>query len=288
MKENLAEEVSIALLKEGFIVKTLKGAFDIVARDSEHTLLLKILEDANSISDESAEQMKKISSYLPAATLIIANKAGIELQDDVVYLRFGIYTLNFNTFKRCLENKFPIFRKGKAGITIKIDSERFRKERLNLGISIHELSKKIGVSRHMIQRYEQGDSEITLGKAAKVYKLFGENVFEKKNVLQAISEPYEIGKSIFAKKYSDLGFNALETKKVPFDLIAKKEKEIILTKVGDKLNPIISHISKLIDADRLVIFEKKKPKKIPAITKKEFLELEEANELIKFLKEFEE
>ena len=38
--------------------------------------------------------------------------------------------------------------------------------------------------------------------------------------------------------------------------------------------------------DNLVIFNKKKPKDVPAITKKEFLEFEKANQLIKFLKEF--
>ena len=42
----------------------------------------------------------------------------------------------------------------------------------------------------------------------------------------------------------------------------------------------------MIDADELVIFKKKKPKNIAAVTKEEFLEFEKADELIKFLKEF--
>jgi hypothetical protein len=43
----------------------------------------------------------------------------------------------------------------------------------------------------------------------------------------------------------------------------------------------------LLDAERLTIYKKKKPKDIPALTKKEFMEFEKASELIKFLKEFE-
>ena len=62
--------------------------------------------------------------------------------------------------------------------------------------------------------------------------------------------------------------------------------EIILTEVSDKVNPNMQPLSKLLDADNLVIFRKKKPKNIPSMTKKEFMEFEEANELVKFLKEF--
>ena len=84
----------------------------------------------------------------------------------------------------------------------------------------------------------------------------------------------------------DLGFDATETKKTPFDIISKKDKEIILTEVSDKVNPQMQSLSKLLDADNLVIFNKKKPKNVPSMTKKEFMEFDEANELVKFLKEF--
>ena len=89
-----------------------------------------------------------------------------------------------------------------------------------------------------------------------------------------------------SKKYKDLGFEAIETHKVPFDILAKKDKEIILTEVGDKPNPQAQSLSRLLDADNLVIFKKKKPKDIPSLKKEEFLELKKAKELVKFLKEF--
>ena len=70
-------------------------------------------------------------------------------------------------------------------------------------------------------------------------------------------------KSDFSKKYIDLGFEAADTKRTPFDIIARKENELILTDVGDKTRPDFSSLSKLLDADTLVIFNKKKPKDIP-------------------------
>jgi len=69
-------------------------------------------------------------------------------------------------------------------------------------------------------------------------------------------------------------------------VIAKKDNEIILTEVGDKKHGKLHSIARLLDTDNLVIFNKKKPKDIPAVTKEEFLSFEKAKELIKFVKEF--
>ncbi|MBA3064284.1 hypothetical protein FP803_02495 [Candidatus Woesearchaeota archaeon] len=73
---------------------------------------------------------------------------------------------------------------------------------------------------------------------------------------------------------------------MPFDIIAKKDEDVILTGIGDNTSPKFSSLSRLLDVDNLIIFKKKKPKNIPALTKEEFLDFEKSHELIKFLKEF--
>ena len=56
MKKSLIENISIFLLKKGFIVKNLKGnCFDILGRKDTNILLLKVLEDANAITREYAD-----------------------------------------------------------------------------------------------------------------------------------------------------------------------------------------------------------------------------------------
>ena len=89
-----------------------------------------------------------------------------------------------------------------------------------------------------------------------------------------------------SRKYIELGFDVSETKNTPFDIIAKKEGELILTEVSDRVNPEMQALSKLLDADNLVIFNKKKPKDIPSMTKLEFMLLDKADKLVKFLKDF--
>ncbi len=288
MKQTLLEQVVFFLLKKGFTIKSLtRTCFDILARKESSILLLKILEDANAISREYTEEMKKVSSYINASPIIIAEKAGLNLENNVVYSRFNIFTLNIETFKNSIENKFPFISRSKAGLTAFVRGDKLKQKREQLGLSLNALSKKIGVSSRMIVRYEAGNQEITLKKAFKLYDLFGGDVFNKINLFDSSLTPETNVKTDITKKYTQLGFDASDVKKAPFNVIAKKEKEIILTEVGDKTNPDLHPLSKLIEAHDLVIFRKKKPKHIPSMTKKEFLEFEKAQELIKFLKEFE-
>jgi putative transcriptional regulator len=283
MKKNLLEETGIFLFRNGYTVKNIRSCFDILARKDEKILLVKILEDANAVSEEFAKEMLKVSSYVSGSPVIISEKAGIMLKENVVYSRFGVYTLNFETFKNCVNNKFPFVKSTRAGATATIDGRKLKKIREEQGISLGNLSSKLGVSKKMVQKYESNVSELTLNKAFKLYDIFGDKIFNKVNIFSS-SHVNPDAHSLYSKKYSALGFEASDLKKVPFDIIAKKDSELILTEVGD--NPKSLSLSKLLDAHELVIFKYKKPKDIPALKKEEFLEFESANELIKFLEEF--
>lgn len=287
MKSNILDQTAVFLLKENFTVKTLaRNCFDLLARNSDRILLIKFLEDANSISREYVYEMDVVASYLNATPLILAEKAGNKLEENVLYTRFNMYTLNFRTFSNSIKNQFPFIKRTQAGLTASINGNILREKREELGFSLNSLSKRVGVTKRMITKYEHEDSEITISKAMKIYDLFGQNVFKEINIFSNSLEIASSSNSDYSKKYQELGFNAAETKKSPFDIIAKKGDELILTEIGDKRNRDFSSLTKLLDADNLVIFDKKKPKNIPAIKKQEFLEFEKANELIKFLKEF--
>ncbi len=287
MKSNLIDRIGIFLLKNGFTIKILtRTCFDLLARNQDRILLIKVLEDANAATKEYTDAMNMVSSYIGAVPIIIAEKAGDSLEDNVLYTRFSMYTLNFATFVNSIKNKFPFVRRTQAGFTVSIAGNKLRKKREQMGYSLNHLSKKVGVTTRMIGKYEKGNSEVTINKAMKIYDIFGQQVFNEVNIFSGKNEIESSYKSDFSKKYVELGFNASDTKKTPFDIIAKKGSELILTGIGDKIRKDFSSLSKLLDADNLIIFDKKKPKNAPAVTKKEFLEFEKANELIKFLKEF--
>ena len=288
-QRQLIENVCIVLLRERYTVKSLaKSCFDIVARQGGRIPLVKAVEDANSLGNNVVSEMVKVADYLSAVPLIVAEKAGFRLERNIVYSRHGVYTLNLDTFENSVRNRMPFIKSSKAGPTVQLDGDVLRHKREELGLSLNELADKIGVSRKMIQKYEAGDAEITLQKAVRMYDCVGNSVFKRIDLFSKHKAPLVTKgrKGDVTQKYSDLGFRAEDVHRSPFDVIAKRRKELILTSVGDKANPHVEKVSELLDADRLMIYRKKKPKDVPSMKKKEFLEIEKAKKLIKFLKEF--
>lgn len=283
----MLDKVNIFLLKKEFAIKNLaRACFDVLARKGDQILLIKVLEDANSISRQYSDEMGTVAAYINASPLIIAEKAGDKLEDNIVYSRFEIYTLNFSTFFNCVNNRFPFIKRGKAGLTASVIGKKLKEKREELGYSLNALSKKIGVTSRMVIKYENENSEVTINRAMKIYNMFGHQVFNEVNVFTQHRQPQSKFETEVSRKYIELGFDANETKKTPFDIIARKDDEIILTEVSDNANQHVQSLSRLLDADNLVIFQKKKPKNVPSMTKEEFMDFEKANELVKFLKEF--
>src|SRR3989338_11068202 len=210
MKQSLLEKASIYLLRKGFTIKSLtRTAFDIIASKESAILLIKVLEDANAVSEEYAQEMDRVSSYISGSPLIISEKAGDKLQDNIVYSRFGIYTLNFNTFRNSIDNKFPFVKRDHSGIKAQVIGDRLREVRERERISLSDIARKLGVSKRMVQKYELGESEVGINKALRLYRIFGHSVFEKINVFRHSTELVQGGKSDVSKKYSELGFNSL-------------------------------------------------------------------------------
>lgn len=287
MKPDLIEGLSQLLLKNKFLVGLLgpNSHLDIIARNKDKAILIKVLGDANSIRKESADDIGKIASYVNSTPIIIAEKAGLPLEDNIVYARFGIYTVNLKTFENFINNNRIFIKSTKAGLTASLSVTKL-KNRLDKGnISMRTLSKKIGVSARMVWKYENDDSEITLQKALKIYELFGD-VFNEINLFSFDNSLFSDVSTDISRKYSSLGFSTAEIKKSLFDVVAKKGKEIILTKVGDDFDKNLTYFSKMLDVEDLVIFENKRPKDVASIKKDEFLELDRADELIKVVKEF--
>ncbi|MBU4501977.1 MAG: helix-turn-helix domain-containing protein, partial [Nanoarchaeota archaeon] len=265
--------------------KNVTRCFDLLARKEEKIILIKIITDANSLNHESIDELKHTAGCIDATPLIITEKSGKELEDNVVYSRFGIYTLNKATFRNSLKQKLPFVKSGKAGLTVTIDGDKLRTKREEEKLSLNDISRKIGVSKRMIVNYENSNSDIAVQKAWKLYDLFGRGIFNHIDIFSEMENIVYNCKSQVGKKYSELGFSAVETKRNIFDIIAKKEKEIILTTVGDKFNKELSSLSRLLDAENLLVFERRKPKlDIPTIAKEDFLELKTEKELINIIK----
>jgi putative transcriptional regulator len=286
MKQQLLQDVSVCLLKEAYTVKYFTGCFDLVARKEGQVLLLKVVEDANSVQEGVIEQLQRIAEGIEGSALLVSVKAGQKLQDQVVYTRHGLSVVTVSTLQSVLKHKYPFVVSKPSGLTAKLLSNQLSEKLEELQLSLGGLSRKLGVSTRMVVKYKEGDAEISLQRALKLYDVLGGEVFAPVNIFTSEGGLFAESTTPVGLKYHELGFNAIDTKKVPFSLIAKKDSEIILTQVGDKVRKDTAALSQLVNAQDLVIFSKKKPRAMPALSREEFLEFEESAELLKFLKEF--
>ena len=284
MKKQVQEHVIEMLVKQGYAVKSIHCCFDILARKQGRIILMKILEDRNAMTATDAEEMKGIASVLYASPIVIAEKAGSKLQDNVVYQSFGIPVITAATFDACMQEQFPVVQATPSGMVVQMNMERLQAIMDSQEYSPGILSRKIGISAKMFAKYRQG-STISLQRAFRLHALLGSSVFQHFDIFQAAESPGKCSQYA-AQKFLHLGFHATEAEKAPCDILARKEEEIILTTIGDTLDKNLQSVSQLLNADDLVIFNKRKPRELPALTKEEFLEFRKADELIKFVKEF--
>jgi len=285
-REVMIEEVSIFLLRNNYAVKQCTRVFDIIA-NGKNTLLIKVLKDANSISEQTALRLKGTAYFLKAIPFIISSYAGSKLVDGVMYSRFGVNTVNFETFKQIISNGVVFLTSSRAGETLTVNSEVFKRKRRELNMSLKDVADYLGVSRKMVYDYEYGNSRITLQKAVKLYKLFGKSVFKPVVPSQFDNvDNLNTGKeSVFSRKFKQLGFKAFDVNS-DFDVIAKKNTDIILTEVGDRKHFNVVFVSKLLGLLSLVVFKKKKPRSVASIAMKDFFEIEKADELLNIVKSF--
>jgi len=166
-----------------------------------------------------------------------------------------------------------------------LSGQKVRAKRDEMELSRLELSRRLGVSPRMLDRYES-DSEVTLQRGFRIHEVLGEEVFLPVELFD-IPLDYAQPQDEISLKYSELGFRVQEFRKAPFDVIARQDRELIFTEMG-KVHPEMQSLSRLLDADNLVIFDERAPKDkdLPSMRKEEFLELQEARELVKFLREF--
>ncbi len=282
---SVTDEVFMLFVRNGYMVKSISGCFNIIARKGARILLVKVLRCANNITREHAIEMKKTALMLGAATIIVET-GDSNLLDNIIYKRFGLHTVSKHTLKNALVGQLMFIKSDRSGLIASLDGQKLRELREQKEFSLHFLAEKIGVSSRMVLKYESNNSEISLQRMNRLVDLFGSGIFQHVNLFDSQTGDIETTNKLqISFKYNNLGFEVRETMKVPFDIIARGNDDIILTTVGDKVDRDIDAVAELLEVDDLAIFEKKKPQDIASIRKDDFMGLETAKDLLKVVRE---
>lgn len=290
----------------GFRVARMKfkgSCFDLVASRIFTLLFIKVLQNIDSISVEQAEDLKRLSKFFRATPLVVGIKTkNEELEDGVVYERFGIYAINPATlYDMLVENELPAIFAERGGFYVNIDGELLRALREERGYSLGELANLLGVSRKSLQNYERGKSAVSLEVAVRLEQIFDAPMARPIDVLSARVEanldskpetPLE--REIF-ERLQELGMGVIKVKRAPFNAVSKEDEFRILTGIEAKKTPttvkkarMVDEVSRIINSDGVFILERTRTEvvgEIPLIPKETLREIRDADELIEVIED---
>jgi putative transcriptional regulator len=300
MREDLIPQVIATLKEAGFIVSSRceTRSFDLAARRSEITLLAKILHNIDGLSEEVARSIKRAAFCLLASPIVVGERKGnFLLEDDVIYHRYGIPTINTHTLHDYfVGDMHPYVYSATGGLYVTIDGEALKKAREKKEYSLGDVASELGVSRRSVCKYEEGGASTTLDIALKLEEILDTPLIEQLDLLQTQHGDPSLGgrveevtssleKSIL-RMIEEIGFEIITTDHAPFSAVSfsqPKPKEKILTGISKytermvKRAKIVSSLSrvtksksvfvvngniKLVQIDNTVLIEKDELKKI--------------------------
>ncbi|MEM3291175.1 MAG: helix-turn-helix domain-containing protein [Saccharolobus sp.] len=208
--------------------------------NSKGSTLVKMSE--GKVTKDEISDLKKISIATHSPSLIVTNSE----EEDIVSIKAeNVFAISSYGFKKMLNGEKIFLYRTRGGIFIKIRHDLLRRKRENMGYSIGDLAKFLGVSRKAIYDYERGDADVSLEVADKLIDIFGEDIIG--DIIQysmttdteieenEISEtPSESLKSRLIHKLKNSGLKIISLKLTAVDLIVKADKDIYLVAIENK------------------------------------------------------
>ncbi|UCG36429.1 MAG: helix-turn-helix domain-containing protein [Candidatus Bathyarchaeota archaeon] len=252
------------------------SCFDFAVRKKEKVAFIKAHPNIGNIYEESAEGLKTVARLFHASPVFVCEKnSNKPLEDDTIYSRYNIGAVTPNTLEdSLLKGMGPLIEAGPGGYYVKLDGKVLRKKRLQKGLSIGKMAEITGVSRRTLYGYERGMAKASVSTAYKLEWILGLPIVKPIDIFQhpqkfdgllAVARRI-IGESRFlqfaVKKLQQLNFSVFQTRRTPFDFIARTAEgkisllgAVIHEKERDfhaRTEEILS-ISKIVDAQPILI-----------------------------------
>jgi putative transcriptional regulator len=310
-RDKLIGNVRNLLSECGFYVTdpiNLRGiSFDLIARRDDQLLVLKVLQNADAFSREDAEQMRRLANILGGRAAVIALRSSSKkLEEGIIYSRFGMPILSFDTLEEYLKEGVPPFIfAAPGGLYVKIDSALLKSIRQERNISLGTLAEIAGVSRKAIQMYEEGMGTM-IEIAMRLEEFLNEplvvplNPFEYSDDSEALPvtddfEDFDVLHEEIFSLLKSIGYSVLPTARCPFEAITTDEKIMLLTGVErygpmlEKKANAVSSISKVVEKKAVIITDKdahvKCLKQTPVIARDELAHAKEKEKVLDLIKE---
>ncbi|MCR5027122.1 MAG: transcriptional regulator [Methanobrevibacter sp.] len=299
----MLQEIERLLISEGYKTSDIydQGSFDIVARKNLLILLLKTFVNIDSVNESNAREMKQLANIFLASPIIIGAKSrnGL-LEEGVIYERYDIPTIGFETLKNMIiYNEYPEILADRGGYFVKIDGNVIKQYREDYSLSLKDLADLAHVSRATMYKYENEIVRANTETAMILEEILNTKVTLDIDILKYNQEDQiqynASGEG--AADLSKLGYGVVSTNKSPFDAVAKDEQTSLIANVEKnrsqktlkRMAVPLKDLSMITSSEPVFIINNDKIKEslgtIPVIKSWELKEFEHSQELIKLIKE---
>ncbi len=293
----LLNRIIKTLISNRFQVFLNKGCFDIAAK-KEYKMLIKASFNLDGLSEEHALSLRAISYFISAYPLIVSVKTNRGFLDDkIIYSRFQIPVITPKMFDLLVKNEeIPFIEATKGKHLVAIDCEILKNKRKEMGLSLKELSKLVGISKKALYEIENkrvNPSFETVEKLEKVLKIDLKQSFKLKRPKPVYLKPKSNFQRMISKEFRRIGIENSCVYSAPFELIGK-EKYSLITRLSRDTNEAkrryqtIKKISSFFSSQAIFITKIARETNIngiPVLLESELKEIESTREFNKLLSE---
>lgn len=247
-RETLVDQV-IALLQKAEFMLSEKcdirpRSFDVGARRGKTFLLIKVLSNIEGLGEETSQEMRRLAVLFNGSPIVVGEHTNDHpLESGAVYLRYGIPCINMETLHDYfIEGVPPLVYAAPGGLYVEIDGLTLKEVRELQNISLGELSKKLGVSRRTISKYENG-MNATVDIAIKLEEILDVPLACPINMVVKIKQEKDEARNDLRNASAlekealgalmDIGFDIFHTTRAPFNALSKDADNKMLTGVSD-------------------------------------------------------
>ncbi|MDY6776901.1 MAG: helix-turn-helix domain-containing protein [Candidatus Nanohaloarchaea archaeon] len=283
-RDQLVETVKSLLDRQGWRHSYLGNrCFDLFARGEDESLILKVHENVDSADRKSAQELKQACMYLGASPLIVGEKrTRDELEDNVVYERYGVPAVSRETLKSYIEaRRTPMVLRRRGGYYVSVNPSRLEERRKEEGYSLNALAKELGVSRRTVARYREG-GDASMEKARRLDEVLGE-VFRALDLTDFRVEVESSPSNRISRSLVRIGFDASGFSTAPFDAAARDDDERFVAKdereVEEALIGFLRSLQELSSSRTFIVTEREEDYgELPSVTEERLEEMDGKDE----------
>jgi putative transcriptional regulator len=289
----LLNKVVKILENNEFEVYTTYGCFDIAAK-RENVLLIKVLVNADGLNKEQASSLQATSHFLSAYPFVIAMKNNREfLEDKIVYSRFDLPVVTPKLFEEMMTDDIKAIQSAKGRHTEEINCFALREKRKEIGYTLEQLGKIVGISKKALYEIENKRVNPTEETVRKLEVQLNINLgmpFEMKPGKVVYLRPKNEFQQKVSREFVRIGLDNSSVYSSPFEIVGKESFSVITKPLQDSEKEIqtIKRLSKMFSSIAVFIAKRSSEKSIegvPILLEEELPEIRSSHELVKIIEE---